>query len=69
MAEQVYWGIHIGAGGDYMAREQSYVGIGWQEVGDLRKLAPTRDAFKAAVARILPDARVEKLLQQGALER
>jgi hypothetical protein len=38
-----------------MAREQSYIGIGWREVGDLRKLAPTRDAFKAAVAQLLPD--------------
>ena len=38
-----------------MAREQSYIGIGWDGVGDLRKLDPTRDAFKAAVAQILPD--------------
>ncbi len=55
MAEQVYWGIHIGAGGDFMAREQGIIGIGWHQIGDLRKLASSRDAFKAAVAQILPD--------------
>jgi restriction system protein len=66
MAEQVYWGIHIGAGGDFMAREQSYIGIGWREVGDLRKLAPTRDAFKAAVAQLLPDKPQGYIINAGS---
>ena len=66
MAEQVYWGIHIGAGGDFMAREQSYIGIGWRKVGDLRKLAPTRDAFKAAVAQLLPDKPQGYIINAGS---
>jgi restriction system protein len=66
MAEQVYWGIHIGAGGDFMAREQSYIGIGWHEVGDLRKLAPTREAFKAAVAQLLPDKPQGYIINAGS---
>ena len=66
MSEQVYWGIHIGAGGDFMAREQSYIGIGWDKVGDLRKIAPTREAFKAAVQQILPDKPPGYIINAGS---
>lgn len=51
MAEVVMWGIHVrGIEGDKTLREQNLVSIGWHEVGDLSKLAPNREAFKATVA-------------------
>jgi len=35
--------------------EGKYVGIGWPKMGDLTKLAPDRDAFKAALVAAYPD--------------
>jgi restriction system protein len=56
MAEQVIWGIHVtGSDGDSLFRERNMVGIGWHEIGDLGKIAPDRDAFKAAVAPHFPN--------------
>ena len=66
MAERVYWGIHMGESGDAMAREQGYIGIGWHDVGDLRKLAPSRDAFKAAVAELLPSKKQGYITNAGS---
>jgi restriction system protein len=42
----VFWGFHILAGGDSLVK-QGYVALGWPEMGDLQKIAPTREAFKA----------------------
>ena len=66
MADQVYWGIHMGAGGDFMAREQGYVGIGWHQLGDLRRLSATRDAFKAAIANLLPNKSPGYIINAGS---
>jgi restriction system protein len=50
------WGIHVtGTQGDAMFRENNTIGIGWAEVGDLRKLKPDREAFKAAVRPYFPE--------------
>jgi restriction system protein len=52
--ERTIWGIHqewddgSGAAGTDIA-------IGWGEMGDLRKLAPTREAFKAAYTPVYPE--------------
>lgn len=51
MAESVIWGVHVrGVQGDRIAREQNFIGIGWHEIGDLSKIPPNREAFKAKVA-------------------
>lgn len=59
MQEPTMWGIHGGRTGDAdgMFLKRNLIGIGWREVGDLGKLAPTRDAFKAAVVNAYPDAK------------
>jgi restriction system protein len=50
------WGIHAGQTGDAASLFLSHncVALGWHSMGDLSKLAPTRDAYKIAVAQIYP---------------
>jgi len=43
------WGVHMGWHVDNRPIEQSYVAIGWPNLGDLRNY-PDREAFKAALA-------------------
>lgn len=51
------WGIHAGKTGDAASLflTKTCVALGWQSMGDLSKLASTRDAFKAAVAQAYPN--------------
>lgn len=51
------WGIHGGKTGEAEALflRQGYVAMGWGEMGDLAKLAPTREAFKEALAATYPE--------------
>lgn len=54
------WGIHNNKSSiDPVA--DGAVRIGWDEVGDLSQLAPTRDAFKAALAEKMPQISDEKV--------
>jgi restriction system protein len=51
------WGIHAGAAGDAhtLFIKKGYVALGWSQLGDLSKLPPTRDAYKAEVAQHYPE--------------
>jgi hypothetical protein len=51
------WGIHAGKTGDAASLflSQNCVALGWHSMGDLSKLAPNCDAYKASVAQIYPD--------------
>ncbi len=51
------WGIHAGKTGDAhsLFMQKHVVALGWQEMGDLSKIAPDREAFKAAVAKTYPN--------------
>ncbi len=54
--ESAIWGIHVtGTQGDAMFRENNTIGIGWAEVGDLKKIKPDREAFKTAVRPYFPE--------------
>jgi restriction system protein len=49
--EGVFWGIHTkGADGDELYLRKKFIAIGWHEVGDLTKLSPDRETFKATLA-------------------
>lgn len=50
------WGIHAGKTGDAttLFLKRPCVGLGWQSVGNLSKLSPTREVFKAAVSIAYP---------------
>lgn len=55
--ESNIWGIHGGSTGDAdsLFLKHNVVAVGWAEVGDLSKLKPDREAFKAKVAQAYPD--------------
>lgn len=57
LKEQTMWGIHGGQTGDAdtLFLKQNMIGLGWDlGIGDLTKLPPDRDAFKAEVAKQYP---------------
>jgi restriction system protein len=50
------WGIHAGKTGDAhrLFLSLGYIALGWHQIDDLTRLAPNRDAFKAAVSAAYP---------------
>lgn len=50
----VFWGFHIYAQGDALVKK-GFIALGWPEMGDLGKIVPTRDAFKAKAREIYGD--------------
>ncbi len=50
------WGLHMGGHVGGRPVEESYVAIGWHQLGDLRSY-PDRDAYKAAIVENIPDAK------------
>ena len=57
MAEETIWGVHMALEHGLRPKEQGYVGIGWTDLGDLSRLNPTREAYKAAYRKVYPDAK------------
>jgi restriction system protein len=51
------WGIHGGRTGDAdgIFLKKNQVALGWEALGDLAALSPTRDAFKDQLLEALPD--------------
>lgn len=54
--ETVVWGIHAGHRGDAdtLFLKKSVIALGWEDIGDLSKLAKNRDSFKAKIAEVYP---------------
>lgn len=48
------WGVHMELHHGMKPVEESFLSIGWDRVGDLSKIQPTREAFKAALAERYP---------------
>jgi restriction system protein len=59
MSAQKLWGIHAGRTGDAhsLFMNKSVVAIGWTAIADLSAIPPSREAFKAAVAKAYPDVK------------
>lgn len=55
--EITVWGIHAGVGGDarsiFINKKQ--IALGWDTMGDLTKIAATREAFKEKLTEAYPD--------------
>lgn len=51
--EKTIWGIH--SYDDNLFLKKSALGIGWAKMGDLTKIEPTREAFKAHYATAYPE--------------
>lgn len=58
-SEPTIWGIHAGKTGDAetLFLKRNFIALGWDKVGDLSLLAPNRDAFKARLLQVWPDAK------------
>jgi restriction system protein len=64
------WGIHMALEHGVVAKEQSRVAIGWSAVGDLSRLKPLRENFKAAYRQAYPDAKAGNVaISAGVLFR
>lgn len=59
MKEATIWGIHGGKTGDANSLffKKDCVAIGWAKIGDLSKIPPDRESYKATVAKTYPDAK------------
>lgn len=57
MGEKVIWGVHMAAEHGLAPVQQGYVAIGQSALGDLSRLTPTREAFKAAYSQVHPSAK------------
>ncbi|MCH7539070.1 MAG: restriction endonuclease [Proteobacteria bacterium] len=57
MSEVTLWGIHAGQSVDVASlfRKKKLIAIGWSNLGNLKVLTSTRDAFKEAVAQAYPE--------------
>ena len=52
--EQIVWGVHIKNVPGEWPIEKECIAIGWHELGDVGKIAPSRQAFKDAYAQAIP---------------
>lgn len=55
MTHPVIWGIHMPRDSGAAPIEDGFVAIGWDKVGDLSLVQPTREAFKVAYAQAYPE--------------
>ncbi len=53
--EKKIWGIHTQD--DNLFLKKDVIGIGWHDMGDLRRIEATREAFKEKYAETYPDAK------------
>lgn len=55
--DKTLWGIHAGRTGDAdnLFLKHSVIALGWGEMGDMSKLTPDRDAFKAKLLEVQPN--------------
>ena len=53
--EKKIWGIH--SRDDFMFLKGSIIAIGWKEMGDLRLIEATRNAFKEKYIQTYPEAK------------
>ena len=56
---ETIWGIHAGKMADAQAlfMKRKVVAIGWPRMGDLAKLGPDRESFKALYSKVFPEAK------------
>ena len=53
--EITIWGIHLEFAPHEDPIKGGFIAIGWDDLGDLSRIAPNRDAFKATFAKTFPD--------------
>lgn len=64
------WGVHMDISVGTKPIDEDYVGISWTELGDLSLIPPAREAFKAKIEAVYPDAKPGSIpVQAGVLYR
>jgi restriction system protein len=75
--DQKIWGIHAGNLGQvnnlFSNEKESCVALGWENIGDLKKLKNNREAFKEAIIKAYLDTKTgavptSKILGQSCLK-
>lgn len=63
MSEKVIWGIHAGKVGDAdsLFLKKNVVALGWEELGDVGLLIPTREGFKEKIQEVYPGWKMGKI--------
>ena len=51
------WGLHMAQINAAAPIEGEFVGVGWEEMGNLSSLSPTREAFKTRFSEVFPDVK------------
>jgi len=66
--ESVMWGIHAGRSSeaDSIFLKDNHIALGWGDMGSLAKLEPTREAFKAEVAKYWPDSKPGNIINSAS---
>jgi restriction system protein len=57
LPEKTIWGVHMALEHGVRAKEVGFVAVGWSDVGDLSRLKPNREDFKAAYRSVYPDSK------------
>ncbi len=57
MTDKAIWGIHMPLELGLGPVSSAYVAIGWENMGDLSKITPTREAFKERVTSTHPETK------------
>jgi restriction system protein len=55
--ERTVWGFHMGALHGTAPLTSGYITMGWPEVGDVSQIPASREAFKTAYAKAIPDSK------------
>ena len=64
------WGVHMDASVGMLPVDEGFVSIGWDHLGDLKKIGSDRDAFKKAIRESDPGAKEGSIpVQAGVLFR
>ena len=62
------WGIHTRDENLFLS--ENVIAIGWEEIGDLKKIAPDKEAFKSKYKKTYPNAKKKSIdLASGMLYR
>lgn len=68
--DQVLWGVHMDASVGTDPTDKGYIAIGWNQLGDLSKIAANREAFKRVVLEGIVGAKPGSIpVQAGVLYR
>ncbi len=61
------WGIHMGEKAGSAPIDNNYVGIGWEQLGDLKQYSVSRESLKEALSKALPESKKGAIPQNAGV--